>query len=614
MKRLILTSLCLLFARGAFAWGQKGHDVTAYIAECRLTPEAAEKVRKALDGYSPVYIANWLDFASYWPEYAYSKTWHYLNIDEGETLESMSRNPGGDVLTAVTRLTEKLKSGRLTPEEETLSLKMLIHLVGDMHCPMHLGRLSDLGGNKRPVRFFGRDTNLHSVWDTNIPEAAHKWSYSEWQQQIDRLTDEEAAQIAAGEPAYFGNPVFELSLHRERKVPDSGTRRNGKSRTIMEYRILGRTGLRVSAVALGCEGFIHKTPEEVCADFDFAIGHGVNFIDIYSPNPELRTNIGAALEGRRGDFVIQGHLCTTWENGQYLRTRDPEKTLASFDLQLQQLRTDCLDIGMIHYVDAEADFHRVFGGEIIRIAQRLREEGRIRHIGISSHNPAVARMAVETGLVDVLMFSVNPCYDLQPAGDDVEALWAEESYAGALRNIDPDRERLYELCERTGVGIDAMKVYGGGDLLNAENSPFGKAMTPVQCIEYALTRPGVASVMVGCRTQDEIRAALDWCGASPAERDYASAMAGMERFTWEGHCMYCGHCAPCSAGIDIATVHKFHNLAVAQGEIPETVREHYAALTHHASECIGCGACETRCPFGVEIVASMRRAAERFGY
>ena len=207
MKRLILTSLCLLFARGAFAWGQKGHDVTAYIAECRLTPEAAEKVRKALDGYSPVYIANWLDFASYWPEYAYSKTWHYLNIDEGETLESMSRNPGGDVLTAVTRLTEKLKSGRLTPEEETLSLKMLIHLVGDMHCPMHLGRLSDLGGNKRPVRFFGRDTNLHSVWDTNIPEAAHKWSYSEWQQQIDRLTDEEAAQIAAGEPAAMSHSV-----------------------------------------------------------------------------------------------------------------------------------------------------------------------------------------------------------------------------------------------------------------------------------------------------------------------------------------------------------------------------------------------------------------------
>ena len=89
MKRLILTSLCLLFARGAFAWGQKGHDVTAYIAECRLTPEAAEKVRQgARTATRPSTIANWLDFASHWPEYAYSKTWHYLNIDEGETLET----------------------------------------------------------------------------------------------------------------------------------------------------------------------------------------------------------------------------------------------------------------------------------------------------------------------------------------------------------------------------------------------------------------------------------------------------------------------------------------------------------------------------------------------
>ena len=91
-------------------------------------------------------------------------------------------------------------------------------------------------------------------------------------------------------------------------------------------------------------------------------------------------------------------------------------------------------------------------------------------------------------------------------------------------------------------------------------------------------------------------------------------MAAVHAMPFPGKPLHAGHCAPCSAGIDIATVHKFHNLAVAQGEIPETVREHYAALTHHASECIGCGACETRCPFGVEIVASMRRAAERFGY
>lgn len=382
----------------------------------------------------------------------------------------------------------------------------------------------------------------------------------------------------------------------------------------MEYRILGRTGLRVSAIALGCEGFMHKTAEEVRADLDHAIDSGVNFIDIYSPNPDLRANIGAALEGRRTEFVIQGHLCTNWEEGQYLRTRDARKTLDSFEEQLRQLRTDYLDIGMIHYVDSEADLRVVFDGQIVRIATRLKAEGRIRHIGLSSHNPEVARMAVETGLIDVLMFSINPCYDLQPANDDVETLWADESYARELHNVDPARERLYELCERMGVGIDVMKVYGGGDLLNGERSPFGRAMTPVQCIEYALTRPAVASVMIGCRSREEIGAAVAWCSASAAERDYASVMSGLEKFTWQGHCMYCGHCAPCAAGIDIAAVNKFYNLTVAQGEVPETVREHYRALPHHASECLGCGGCETRCPFGVGIVDAMRRAADRFGY
>lgn len=258
----------------------------------------------------------------------------------------------------------------------------------------------------------------------------------------------------------------------------------------MEYRVLGKTGLRVSAVALGCEGFMHKPAEEIKSDFDYAIAHGVNFIDIYSSNPDLRNGIGYALEVRRENFIIQGHLCTTWENNQYLRTRDIEKTRHSFELQLRQLRTDYLDIGMIHYVDSEEDFHRVFEGEVIQYALELKAQGRIRNIGMSSHNPVVARMAVETGKIDVLLFSINPAYDLQPPSEDVEELWADKNYEHTLQNIDPEREKLYELCERMQVGIDVMKVYGGGDLLSEENSPFGKAMTPVQAIEYALTRPG----------------------------------------------------------------------------------------------------------------------------
>lgn len=200
MKKTLLLAWCLLSVYDLWAWGQKGHDVTAYIAECNLTPEAAERVDKILGGHSPVYYANWLDNASHTPEYAYSKTWHYLNIDEGETLDTMPRNPDGDVLEAVTALVGQLKSGKLSDEEETLALKMLIHLVGDMHCPMHTGHLSDRGGNQRPVVMFSEATNLHSIWDTAIPEAAHRWSYTEWQEQIDRLCDDEAVLVQAGEP------------------------------------------------------------------------------------------------------------------------------------------------------------------------------------------------------------------------------------------------------------------------------------------------------------------------------------------------------------------------------------------------------------------------------
>ena len=112
----------------------------------------------------------------------------------------------------------------------------------------------------------------------------------------------------------------------------------------------------------------------------------------------------------------------------------------------------------------------------------------------------------------------------------------------------------------------------------------------------------------------ETEAAVAWCSATAAEKDYATAISGLEKFTWHGHCMYCGHCAPCTAGIDIAAVNKFRNLCPDDDPIPETVREHYRGLTHHASECVACGACENRCPFGVGIVEAMRRAAGRFGY
>ena len=381
----------------------------------------------------------------------------------------------------------------------------------------------------------------------------------------------------------------------------------------MNYRVLGRTGLKVSEIALGCEGFNGKSDADAKELFDLALSCGVNCMDLYTPNPEVHRHVADAIQGRRAEFILQAHLCTIWQNGQYRCTRNPQEVKSAFEALLHNLRTDYIDIGMIHYVDTVEAWKEIVEGPVIAYAKEQQAAGHIRYIGISSHNPQAAQMAVESGLVDVLMFSVNPCYDLLPANEDCMALWDEKSYAGHLSNMDPDREKLYETCQRLGVGITVMKAFGGGDLLSEELSPAGKALTAVQCIHYALTRPAVGCVMAGVHSRQELSESLAYETATEQEKDYAAAFADFPRISWEGHCMYCGHCAPCPKGIDVANVTKFLNLVRAQGEIPETVREHYASLAHTASECVRCGACEKRCPFGVPVMENMKAAASVFG-
>ncbi len=146
MKNLIILLSCLLFAGSVYGWGQKGHDVTAYIAECHLTPKPPKdrqgaqrpfaRVLLQLDGHCQPHPRIQLHQDVALPEHR-----------RGPNPRNDARNPKGDVLTAVTTLVAELKAGGLAPEAETEKLKTLIHLVGDMHCPMHTGRLSDIGGN-----------------------------------------------------------------------------------------------------------------------------------------------------------------------------------------------------------------------------------------------------------------------------------------------------------------------------------------------------------------------------------------------------------------------------------------------------------------------------------
>lgn len=199
MRKTFLVAVALLFVNlCGFAWGQKGHDVVAYIAEKHLTPVTKAAVDSIFNGKSIVYWSNWLDNASHQRELSYTKTWHYKNIDEGVRYEEAPANPAGDAVTAIKSRVEILVDSTSSEAERNLALKILVHVVGDLHMPLHMGHATDLGGNRIKVKFFGRDNNLHSIWDNSIPEAAHKWSYSEWQEQIDRLSPAEEAEVVAG--------------------------------------------------------------------------------------------------------------------------------------------------------------------------------------------------------------------------------------------------------------------------------------------------------------------------------------------------------------------------------------------------------------------------------
>lgn len=223
-----LSILCLLLPVCAFGWGQKGHDVVAAIAQRHLTTKAAATVDSLLQGKSLVYWANWLDNASHTPEYDYSRTWHYKNIDADETFEKSFVNHKGDILRALREQSALLNAPDV---DNTLALKMVVHLMGDLHQPMHFGRYSDRGGNKVPVKFFERDTNLHSVWDSSIPETGHKWSYTEWTDQIDRASDSLETILLEGDFESWGRETYEIAKEIYATTPED---------TVISYDYIAR--------------------------------------------------------------------------------------------------------------------------------------------------------------------------------------------------------------------------------------------------------------------------------------------------------------------------------------------------------------------------------------
>ena len=208
MKRILtlaLATFIMLESVSLYAWGPMGHDVVAAIAEQNLNRKTKRKISKLLNGHSIVFYSSWMDNiqnSPYWEDgYNQTKTWHYANVDKGHTYQTMTKNENGDVVNKLEMLTDAMinRYDELTDSMKVDYLKMIVHMVGDLHCPMHAGRLSDRGGNDTKVKWFGQPTSLHSVWDSRMIDSARKWNYTEWVDQLDRHNRKYRKNVAAGD-------------------------------------------------------------------------------------------------------------------------------------------------------------------------------------------------------------------------------------------------------------------------------------------------------------------------------------------------------------------------------------------------------------------------------
>ena len=380
----------------------------------------------------------------------------------------------------------------------------------------------------------------------------------------------------------------------------------------MNYRKLGKTDLLVSEIGFGGEWLEKHDFNEGVSLIKYASSKGINIIDCWMNDSKSRSIIGEGIKDNRDKWIVQGHIGSTTKDGQYYRTRDLKYVIPAFEDLLEKMQTNYIDIGMIHYVDSLDEWNDIQNSDYLKYIFELKEKGKIKHIGISSHNPEVAIEAAKTDYIEMMLFSMNPAFDLFPAGENTIDNMLEDKYEYMLKGIDPVRAELLNLCMENNVGITVMKGFAGGRLLDAKRSPFGVALTPIQCIHYLLEKPQVSSVLCGYEQNEQIDQAVAYETATNEEKDYASVITNAPLHSYKGQCTYCGHCKPCPKDIDIAMVNKFYDLATMHDEIPESIKSHYLLLKHHASECIECKACETRCPFNVKIAERMKLASNLF--
>ncbi len=334
----------------------------------------------------------------------------------------------------------------------------------------------------------------------------------------------------------------------------------------MEYRILGKTGLKISRMGFGGIPIQRTTAEAAKELIAYLRNAGVNYIDTARGYTVSEEYLGQALEGIREDFVIATKSMS----------RTKEAMAADIDISLKNLRTDYIDLYQIHNA-TPADWEAVTApGGALEALLDAKAAGKIRHIGLTAHSADTFRLAVESDWVETIMFPYNM----------VETQGAE----------------LIRACGEKNIGFIAMKPLAGGAI---ENVPLA--------LRYISANPDVSVVIPGMADIWEAEmnlAAME--NTAPLSPEEAEAIEEIRRTLGTHFCRRCNYCAPCTAGISIPAIFLMEGYLSRYG-LEEWAKKRYFGMEKTAADCIECGVCETRCPYQLPIREMMKGAAAKFG-
>ena len=227
-------------------WGKTGHRTVGEIAEKHLTRKTKRQLKQLLNGGSLALYSTYADEIKSDRRYDKFYTWHYINMPFDSTYESSTKNPKGDLVTGIEHCIKVIKDDNTTDSDKAFYLKLLVHFIGDLHQPMHIGLAEDRGGNDFKVSWFGDETNLHSVWDTKMIED-YNMSYSELAASVKPLSRKEIKALQSGTIVDWVNETHKYTIEIYKSVSQGEDLKYGYSYKYME---LIRSQLHIAGIRL----------------------------------------------------------------------------------------------------------------------------------------------------------------------------------------------------------------------------------------------------------------------------------------------------------------------------------------------------------------------------